>query len=256
MMRLKTRLLLVGGLLAVGLLAVGIGYAAIPAANGVISSCYNASSNPSGQLRVIDKEAGAKCGKNEKPLDFNQTGPKGDNGDTGEQGIQGIQGVKGDQGIQGIQGEQGEQGLQGETGPQGEAAAGGLPGVYYTGGIDNYSVREDEIAILSRDVPAGSYVIEARYRAEAVAGFASRAVCRLPGGGFVTDKIGPGQGVDKALVDDSRELSLTSAVNHPGGLIQLRCRGVGGHPEYVTIHSATMLITEVASVNGTTATGG
>lgn len=251
-MQLKKRLLLIGGLLAVGLLAVGIGYAAIPAANGTISSCYNASSNPSGQLRVIDKDAGAKCGKNEKPLDFNQTGPKGDKGDTGEQGIQGIQGVKGDQGIQGIQG---EQGLQGETGPQGEAGAGGLPGVYYAGAIDAHSVHEDSIAILSRDVPSGSYVIEARYRAQVEPGFTSRAVCQLPGGGFVTDKVGHGPAIEEAVADDVRELSLTSAVNHPGGPIELSCRAVGG-PKLVTIGSATLLITEVASVNGTTAPGG
>ena len=86
MMRLKKRLLLVGGLLAVGLLAVGIGYAAIPAGNGVISSCYNASSNPSGQLRCHRQGVWAKCAKNEKALDFNQIGPKGDKGDKGDQG--------------------------------------------------------------------------------------------------------------------------------------------------------------------------
>jgi hypothetical protein len=36
------------------LAAVGVGYAAIPSANGVIHGCYNAGSNPSGSLRVID----------------------------------------------------------------------------------------------------------------------------------------------------------------------------------------------------------
>src|SRR6266545_410944 len=59
------------------LAAVGVAYAAIPSADGVIHSCYNASSNPSGQLRVIDAEAGGKCAKNEKALDFNQRGPQG-----------------------------------------------------------------------------------------------------------------------------------------------------------------------------------
>lgn len=58
---------------ALGVLAaVGVGYAAIPSGDGVIHSCYNASSHPSGQLRVIDQEAGAKCSKNEKALAFNQ----------------------------------------------------------------------------------------------------------------------------------------------------------------------------------------
>jgi hypothetical protein len=71
------------GLAAQVVAASGAAYAAIPSADGVIHGCYNASSNPSGQLRVIDAEAGAKCGKNEKVLDFNQRGPKGDTGPQG-----------------------------------------------------------------------------------------------------------------------------------------------------------------------------
>src|SRR5215207_212308 len=83
----------------VALLAtVGVGYAAIPSSDGVIHACYNASSNPSGQLRVIDAEAGAKCGKNEKPLDFNQTGPQGPAGPAGPQGLVGSAGPTGSQG--------------------------------------------------------------------------------------------------------------------------------------------------------------
>lgn len=100
-----------------GVLAVvGVGYAAIPSADGVIHSCYNASANPSGQLRVIDAEAGAKCAKNEKALAFNQKGPKGDPG---------AQGPKGDAGPQGTQGEPGPKGDQGEPGPAGPPGAGG-----------------------------------------------------------------------------------------------------------------------------------
>src|SRR5829696_240545 len=87
----------------VALLAtVGVGYAAIPSADGVIHACYNASSNPSGILRVIDAEAGAKCAKNEKLLTFNQTGP---------------QGPQGPQGAAGPAGPTGPQGPAGPTGP-------------------------------------------------------------------------------------------------------------------------------------------
>src|SRR5215208_7819537 len=89
------------------LAAVGAGYAAIPSADGVIHSCYNASSNPSGQLRVIDAEAGAKCAKNEKALDFNQKGPKGDAGPQGPQGPKGETGATGPSGPQGAAGPQG-----------------------------------------------------------------------------------------------------------------------------------------------------
>ena len=71
------------GLIALAVALSGAAYAAVPSTDGVIHSCYNASSNPSGQLRVIDAEAVGKCSKNEKALDFNQRGPKGDTGDTG-----------------------------------------------------------------------------------------------------------------------------------------------------------------------------
>jgi outer membrane protease len=53
------------------LAAIGVGYAATPGADVVIHGCYSASSNPSGQLRVMNVEAGAKCPKTEKALDFN-----------------------------------------------------------------------------------------------------------------------------------------------------------------------------------------
>jgi hypothetical protein len=74
------------------LASVGVAYAAIPSADGVIHACYNATSNPAGMLRVIDAEAGAKCAKNEKPLNFNQTGPQGPAGPAGPQGIPGKNG--------------------------------------------------------------------------------------------------------------------------------------------------------------------
>ena len=59
---------------ALGVLAVvGVGYAAIPTADGVVHSCYDGS----GELRVIDAEAGATCAKKETALNFNQEGPQG-----------------------------------------------------------------------------------------------------------------------------------------------------------------------------------
>ena len=117
---------------ALGVLAaVGVGYAAIPSSDGVIHTCYNASANPSGQLRVIDAEAGAKCSKNEKALAFNQKGPKGDPGPAGPQGEPGPQGPQGDPGPQGEKGEQGEPGPPGPSGPGG--GAGGYARVDWQG---------------------------------------------------------------------------------------------------------------------------
>src|SRR5262249_56706938 len=89
-----------------GILAIGgsVALATIPGSGGAISACYNTGSNPSGQLRVIDADAGVTCSKNEKVLSWNQTGSQG------PQGPQGPQGAKGDTG---------PQGLKGDTGPQG-----------------------------------------------------------------------------------------------------------------------------------------
>ena len=72
------------------LAAVGVGYAAIPGGGGVIHGCY---ADLTGQLRVIDAEAGAKCAKRETALSFNQQGPKGDTGPRGLQGEPGQDGV-------------------------------------------------------------------------------------------------------------------------------------------------------------------
>jgi hypothetical protein len=122
-------------LAVVGVLAAaGVGYAAIPTGDGVIHACYNTGSNPSGQLRVIDTDAGVKCSKNEKTLDFNQRGPQGPKGDTGPQGPKGdtgapgIQGPKGDTGAPGIQGPKGDTGEQGIQGPKGDTGEQGIQG--------------------------------------------------------------------------------------------------------------------------------
>jgi hypothetical protein len=74
-MKLKL-VLLCAGLLAIG--AVG-GYAAIPAGNGTITACVN----NSGDLKLIDAEAGEVCGKNRKTLTWNQQGPAGPAGVAG-----------------------------------------------------------------------------------------------------------------------------------------------------------------------------
>ena len=140
------------------LAAVGVGYAAIPSSDGAIHSCYNASSNPSGQLRVIDAEAGAKCAKNEKTLHFNQRGPQGLKGDTGPQGPQG------DPGPQGPQGLQGEQGPKGDTGATGPAGSGGMSDAYVGSDTGPVFIASDgtETEVLARSLPAGNYVLQAR----------------------------------------------------------------------------------------------
>ena len=64
----------------------GVAMAAIPSSDGVITGCYNAGSRPSGQLRLIDAEAGTECGRNERLVTWSQEGPAGADGDDGANG--------------------------------------------------------------------------------------------------------------------------------------------------------------------------
>lgn len=152
------------GLYAVGAFAVftavtgaGIVYASVPSPDGVIHSCYNANGNPAGSLRVIDVEKGQTCAKNEKPLNFNQTGPQG------PQGPSGLQGPKGDSGDQGIQGETGATGVTGATGPMGASGPTGPAGPVSLGDAwvataGSTNITGDQL-VLQKTVPAGNYII-------------------------------------------------------------------------------------------------
>lgn len=81
-MNVKT--LVLAAALALGAGAVGIGYAAIPAANGTISACKD----NKGALKVIDAEAGQSCASKQQLLTWNQQGPAGPQGTTGISGLQ------------------------------------------------------------------------------------------------------------------------------------------------------------------------
>ena len=197
------------------LAAVGVGYAAIPSGDGVIHSCYNASSNPSGGLRVIDAEAGAKCAKNEKPLSFNQTGPQG------PPGPQGPEGPQGDTGAIGAQGEPGPKGDTGATGAAGPSdawvtKAGGTStagdGRFITGGLDLASVT----------VPQGSYTIGATLFLANLDGDPQTADCHLSTG--VNNSIRLGGYQDPAF-KAPMALSDAASFGAGGGTITLNCGG-------------------------------
>jgi Collagen triple helix repeat (20 copies) len=149
MRRRITRTSIISGLTLLAVLAaVGVGFAAIPDASGVIHGCYNAGPNPSGSLRVIDAEAGAKCAKNEKALDFNQRGP---------QGVPGPQGPKGDPGPQGPKGDTGAPGAKGDTGDTGPSDA-----YMATEGDPVFVPDIGATEILTLNLPAGDYAITAK----------------------------------------------------------------------------------------------
>ena len=150
----------------------GAAYAAVPSSDGVIHGCYNASSNPSGQLRVVDAEAGSKCAKNEKAMDWNQRGPKGDTGPTGPTGPAGAAGAAG---ATGAKGDIGATGPQGEPGPRGDTGATGAagPSAAYVARHDGYSHgyigvpsdRLDHELLAVNNLPAGHYTFTAQVRA-------------------------------------------------------------------------------------------
>lgn len=71
-----------GGMVAAGAVA-SIALATIPDSGGVIHGCYD---TESGDLRVIDLNAGAKCSKKETAVSWNQTGPQGATGPAGPPG--------------------------------------------------------------------------------------------------------------------------------------------------------------------------
>jgi hypothetical protein len=105
--------------------------AAIPGSGKVITGCYDKST---GQLRVIDADAGKKCEKSEQQLTWNQLGqqgPKGEKGDKGPKGDKGEKGPKGEKGEKGPKGEKGDRGPQGpkgEKGPKGDKGEKGPKG--------------------------------------------------------------------------------------------------------------------------------
>ena len=212
------------------LAAVGVGYAAIPGVGGVIHSCYNASSNPSGQLRVIDTEAGAKCAKNEKALDFNQQGPKGDKGDPGPQGPQGEQGIAGLQGEPGPTGPPGAKGDSGAPGPQGPA--GGLI-AYRAHAVEPVISDKVRHRVVSKFLPAGTYAVHGRVVLEptttAAIGRSGSTICELwAGENLINDEYTDFDGIDSTF----SMLSVVRFAN--GGTIEATCstdidgiRGVG-----------------------------
>ncbi len=105
----------------------GAAHADIPGANGVYTGCY---SRITGNLRVIDFEAGQRCRTllGENTVTWNQTGPKGATGATGATGSTGAAGATGATGATGNTGAPGATGATGATGNTGAPGATGATG--------------------------------------------------------------------------------------------------------------------------------
>jgi hypothetical protein len=105
-------------LVALGALAcaVFIGSSAwIYAEGGEIRAC----ANEKGVIYIVGSGfSKSECGRNERLLSWNITGPQGLRGEKGDPGEQGPKGEKGEKGDQGDGGPRGEAGLQGVAGPE------------------------------------------------------------------------------------------------------------------------------------------
>jgi len=150
------------------LAAVGVGWAAIPAADGTISACYATANGPllgpthsKGDTRIVD--SGEPCRSYEKAIAWNQKGPKGDtgapgaagknglDGKPGADGKNGLDGMPGADGKPGVNGVDGKDGLDGKPGPPGPAGTGStlflgrglLGGPNCQGSCTIFSVRPD-----------------------------------------------------------------------------------------------------------------
>ncbi len=176
-----------------------IAFASIPGANGVIYSCYNTNGN--GQLRVIDNSI-TQCKSNETALNFNQTGPQGPQGPVGPVGPQGPQG---------------ETGATGATGP---AGASGISEAYYARQTDAFRELTTAQVLLSKNVPAGSYIINAKVGAYN-SDFDTRTIfCRLNTGDISETRLDGNGGANIEV------LALQDAVNfNAPATITLTCSG-------------------------------
>ena len=214
------------------LASVGVGYAAIPSADGVIHACYNDKSNPVGMLRVIDAEAGAKCAKNEKSLTFNQTGPQGPAGPAGPQGPAGPAGP---------------QGPAGPAGPQGEPGTAGLSTATFAFTTAPVNISENMAKVLSKNLPAGSWALVATTNMDVGrSSFGGDRVlttaCELRNGAAII-----GSAVDRRVApeDDFAIASLTlnggAAVPAGGGEVSLWCQSQIG----ATVTQAQIMMLQV-----------
>ncbi len=271
--RLARRGTVVSGALVVLLASTAVSFAAIPGTDGVISVCYNASSNPSGQLRVIDVQRGDKCAKNEKPLTFNQTGPQGPIGPIGPAGPQGLTGATGSTGLTGpigpagptgatgatgaqgpigLTGPAGPQGLQGPAGPQGlqgPAGASGIATVTFAGsGRQELPDGGALVKRVAKNLPAGNWAIVATANFSTLFyynnddGFEGTTRCELRNGADVVGFADDRRGV-KTDVHVSLSMNGGAAVPAGGGEVSLWCGSqFGGFLE-----NAQLMIMQVGS---------
>jgi hypothetical protein len=92
--------------------------------------------------------------------------------------------------------------------------------------------------VLSKTVPAGSYVAEARLHALQFSDVNNNVQCTLPGSAGYT-QLRPASDTGR-----DQDISITSAFEHAGGSVELRCTA----ESRIEVAAATLLLTTVDSV--------
>lgn len=133
------------------LMATGVAYASIPAADGTIHGCY---ASKGGDVRLVEEDEA--CKTQERRVSWNRQGPPGEVGPQGPQGEQGPQGIQGETGPEGPEGPAGPAGPAGPQGPAGPA--GGVAGAhnkFELGPLDSTSPKGTEVRCDAGEVALG-----------------------------------------------------------------------------------------------------
>jgi len=180
-----------------------LAYAGIPGPDGTIHACIT-NGLGGGGLRAV--ESADECKRNESAIDWNREGPVGPPGPRGEPGPEG------------------ERGPQGATGPAGTSRAFEASA---DGPIDLPDDGSTFDGVLTLDVPAGSYVVNATVLLR-TDGFGEDATmgCLLTGGGLFTGHNGFAEGRNGFDLPMMGTAEFTSP-----GTIEMSCGGLGGNPE-------------------------
>jgi hypothetical protein len=222
-LRRRGRRMLILSTMAVLLTGV-IALASIPGPDGVIHGCYKKSG---GTLRVIDTTVAQCDNRAEIPIDWNQTGP---------QGPQGPVGPVGPAGSQGIQGPQGVTGATGATGATGPAGASGISEAYAGyGGSNDVTTAE---VLVSKNVPAGSYVINAKVNGVNFDDDPQTLSCSLSTGNTSSLRIDDGQAAFPPVV-----LQDFVTFNAPA-TITLTCSGF-----HIAVHGGVLTAIKVNAIH-------
>lgn len=220
--------------------------AAIPGGDGEIDACYG---KANGSLRVTDAESGQSCKSNESAIAWAQEGPVGPQGEIGPAGPQGEAGPTGPAGADGKTGAEGPPGPEGEQGPPGS----GTPTeVFFRSAEGRVVLNERDLTgvVEIPDMPAGSYLLEGRVSAyaqsERDAFYLPHVHCTLPGS--AADVVFSDRDDRSETWIGGAQLEITSAINHPGGDIALKCVSDMAAAEGGSAATATLLATPVGSV--------